>query len=48
MGFSDGRFYQDVLRGHVYRYWWEGLARSVPSVWPSGLVWPPSWLNLRG
>lgn len=48
MGYSDTSFYRDVLRGYVYRYWWEGQTRNAPGVWPTSLAWPPGWLNLRG
>ena len=48
MGYSDGKFFLDVLHGYAYRYWWEGLTRNGPGVWPSNLAWYHGMQNLRG
>ena len=41
MGYSDGKFYLDVLHGYAYRYWWEGLTRNGPGC--GHRIWLVPW-----
>lgn len=47
IGYSDGRFYLDVLHGYVSLLV-EGITRNGPGVWPANVAWPPGMINLRG
>ncbi|NMB01780.1 MAG: hypothetical protein GX971_09775 [Firmicutes bacterium] len=39
IGYSDTRFYWDVLRGDAYRYWWNVLSIRGERRLPTSTPW---------
>lgn len=47
IGYSDTKFFWDVLQGEAYRYWWDALTRR-PSASMASAAWSYGNFNCGG